>query len=74
MPQQIDKYRDVKDVSNQRKFILNYISDWALELFVLPLFSSLLSPQMHLILGYKDKHLKFQSSHTKSAYNQIYRD
>jgi hypothetical protein len=45
VPKQTDKYKDVKDIPDRRKFILDYVSDWAPELFVLPLSSSLVSLQ-----------------------------
>lgn len=47
MPKQTEKYKEVKDIPDRRKFILDYVSDWAPELFVLPLSSSPLSLQIH---------------------------
>ncbi|KAL5358852.1 hypothetical protein BJX96DRAFT_183382 [Aspergillus floccosus] len=31
VPKQIDKYEDVKDIPDRRKFVLDYVSDWAPE-------------------------------------------
>jgi hypothetical protein len=44
VPKQTNKHKDVKDIPD-RKVILDYVSDWAPQLFVLPHSSSFLSPQ-----------------------------